>query len=1177
MSDFTDQEDRLLVQCAKQFADKGRPIAWSEVVRVMHTRAKSTKSKAVVRQRLKTLKRTHGHDLNGFPPWFFRPVRQVSAKRATKNQGSRCIRVQRELPENTQDLASSRTAAQLPSFAAESAESDALCSLWLLASTAQALDAGRPFRVRAAENAATAAAMQDSHGMGWAGASLDEDPDAVLWPVNRISYEELKESDLHAVDKLFTQRQSCAGDDAPILMKWCIQHKCSHPPARSSTVFHKRLVVISSFRIWTLKPQNPFAKTLAVRKEFQLLHCQRFQVLQHAVSAAVTSIRLEFTAKGSATPVYLHLDAGVHTESFVRLLQRLLHGLRYAFSLKQAPRMEFPTHCHWREYFTPDNDAERQPGPRAKRLLHADAITMAYRAFCDDLHVPFRPSVVDRLQDCAYSAFACVDFHYCLKLPSALALANDPRHNPRPAQAPTRRWLATLAAMTSGVAMAAAVRLKEVQALARTLENFDWFENIMVYDYVMEDAGVRALFQSSMSPTSAIRGFSFINVHLSARALTALERVLYKVTLPSVGASQSVGGVVVGLSSPRQPTIKLRRLDLSFNAFSFTMVEVLARIIGLLRNGLEVLQLEKCSFSEAASAHVLQVMKSNAAYSASLRDLNLSGNVLGRSGTQVLASWITGAFGLQRLDLSRCQLDLEPFLQALAHNTVLAESSLAMLDLSYNRMTTGSSAMLGDILGKSQSLAILVLRGMRAHPLWHNGALFVHQRFKFRRHRRRVPHQRASGGGSSGADRQRVVFPTRGLQSAQLRQILGPMLQNASRSQPCDIDLSENNLSGSRAMVLADLFEAFPHARQATLRLDHVAIRDSASVLLLRALAACRALESLSLEGNGFVERSPLNECVDTTPSAVEEGAAQALTQLLRTQPASSMSLTKLHVTRPPPVKELCLSSEGPYVFGAHVLRAAIHALAYNAYLQVLDVSGNECGDAVATALGDVLPVNKALQVLFWDRNHTTVDGFHRFYQGLTQNRTLVMVQMPIYDTRYILEEHENPPRERLFGVLGKIFKLIERNQTVAQAAAAKNVTVSLAPINAMVSSTTPASVSTQSLMSSDNQASHDNEVAVETEVKMPEAAVEKLERNPETLDKTLKASSTRSQLASEPQGDSGPIVLSEADEYWNLRYREKTNSRYASVSQSWSKLSVRASGTVDDFASWNERNALGL
>lgn len=107
--------------------------------------------------------------------------------------------------------------------------------------------------------------------------------------------------------------------------------------------------------------------------------------------------------------------------------------------------------------------------------------------------------------------------------------------------------------------------------------------------------------------------------------------------------------------------------------------------------------------------------------------------------------------------------------------------------------------------------------------------------------------------------------------------------------------------------------------------------------------------------------------------------------------------------TKPLRLRELSLKCPGSYVFGTHIVTAAVHALAKpNAQLRMLDVTGNACGDALAQALGEMLPKNKSLQALYWDGNCITVDGFHQFYDGLLQNQTLIMVEMPIQDTRRV-------------------------------------------------------------------------------------------------------------------------------------------------------------------------------
>ena len=69
MSDFTDNEDRQLVQLALMFSRNRRQILWDRLTQEMKG---TKKSKEALRQRLKTLKRTHGRNLENFPAWFFK-------------------------------------------------------------------------------------------------------------------------------------------------------------------------------------------------------------------------------------------------------------------------------------------------------------------------------------------------------------------------------------------------------------------------------------------------------------------------------------------------------------------------------------------------------------------------------------------------------------------------------------------------------------------------------------------------------------------------------------------------------------------------------------------------------------------------------------------------------------------------------------------------------------------------------------------------------------------------------------------------------------------------------------------------------------------------------------------------------------------------------------------------
>ncbi|KAG1689352.1 hypothetical protein DVH05_002274 [Phytophthora capsici] len=869
----------------------------------------------------------------------------------------------------------------------------------------------------------------------------EETSDSTSWPINRLSYIELSLQDTVAIEKLFTGRS-----DTPLLMKWVMLQK-------SGPKFRPRLLVISALRLWVLKHKKTFSKSLTVRREYQLIHLQKIIALRSDVknttpdNSSTVSIRLIILPKRSnENPVLLHFDPGVHTESFVRLLQRQLHALRLTFPQQQTPPMKLPADCHWHEFFPDENDTPSNQCEDRKTTSenpNFPAMAMAYHAFCDDLGVCFRDSVPTRLEECATTS-GCMDFQYCLGFPPGVDGYGQHDHSATPFHAFARSVVDTC--FPSSSRSVASFQSKEIQALTRILERSSCFTDIIISDLAMGQASLTVLFQALLSPLCTIEGFTLTNVQLSVRALRLLQHVVLQSTM------QHDKGEV--------KKMRLRRLDFSFNRFTVAMATELATILQLLTNGLELLQLERCGMSTVSCCRVVEALTTSPVFSASLLELNIAGNHLGLEGTKSLASWIIGTFALQRLDVSRTQLDINIFIQALKQNSLLHETSLVQLDLSYNQMRTQASQDLGSILGKSQSLATIFLRGMK----------------RYRRFHKLIPSQLQKEGTLLVLSEAAVVAQTAarrnggtvhradGLRKLFLQNILAPMFANTDRSWACMVDLSDNDLSGHRAEVLAQLLDESPWTTRTSLRLDHTRLHDKSALLLLHSIRGCKTLDSLSLEGNGFVKREAhrkrnrQNEkcysdgVAPADPSVMEQAGSNALALLLGgvldcndnslrswsgTSDAglvSSSFMAYSSAAKPLRLKELCLKCEGSYVFGTHIITAAVHALAKpHAHLQMLDVTGNECGDALAQVLGDVLPKNKSLQALFWDGNCITVDGFFQFYDGLLKNHTLVMVQMPIQDTRRILEEQKDPPREKLFSILGKIFKATERNQILVR------------------------------------------------------------------------------------------------------------------------------------------------
>lgn len=70
MSNFSDREDRHLVQLAVVYGGQQQRISWAQVAKKMKYSGKDSRT---LRLRLATLKHTHGKILQNFPAWFFKP------------------------------------------------------------------------------------------------------------------------------------------------------------------------------------------------------------------------------------------------------------------------------------------------------------------------------------------------------------------------------------------------------------------------------------------------------------------------------------------------------------------------------------------------------------------------------------------------------------------------------------------------------------------------------------------------------------------------------------------------------------------------------------------------------------------------------------------------------------------------------------------------------------------------------------------------------------------------------------------------------------------------------------------------------------------------------------------------------------------------------------------------
>lgn len=88
MSNFSDREDRDLIQLTAAYESRNEKIVWSEVVYRMRYAKKEAR---VLQQRLTTLKNTYGKSLQSFPARFFQPLPLRAGVRKSPAQSGKAV------------------------------------------------------------------------------------------------------------------------------------------------------------------------------------------------------------------------------------------------------------------------------------------------------------------------------------------------------------------------------------------------------------------------------------------------------------------------------------------------------------------------------------------------------------------------------------------------------------------------------------------------------------------------------------------------------------------------------------------------------------------------------------------------------------------------------------------------------------------------------------------------------------------------------------------------------------------------------------------------------------------------------------------------------------------------------------------------------------------------------
>jgi hypothetical protein len=97
------------------------------------------------------------------------------------------------------------------------------------------------------------------------------------------------------------------------------------------------------------------------------------------------------------------------------------------------------------------------------------------------------------------------------------------------------------------------------------------------------------------------------------------------------------------------------------------------------------------------------------------------------------------------------------------------------------------------------------------------------------------------------------------------------------------------------------------------------------------------------------------------------------------------------------------------------------YSLLTNSCLEVLDVSGNRCGNSLALCLSKVLQTNTTLLQVYWDDNRISGSGFLMLKTGLERNRTVRFIQPSAVDIATCLRSDKSTDVANLVQVIQEV------------------------------------------------------------------------------------------------------------------------------------------------------------
>lgn len=220
---------------------------------------------------------------------------------------------------------------------------------------------------------------------------------------------------------------------------------------------------------------------------------------------------------------------------------------------------------------------------------------------------------------------------------------------------------------------------RDVLALASALKYSTWFTSFVSIDFPLKNDGAAALATMFDNPSSFVK-LVLVNAKLSKPAMQALATRL------STGSQA------------------LEHISICKNPISDAGVTALIEALEAGKHVPSILELSASDIGVKGVKSLARVF-SLPEWASGLQMLDLSDNPLGKSGTEALAQWLSlPSVRLEQLVLRKADVDFEKLFSALVNNKMLIHTTLALLDISGNKLSKKAMPDFTNILQTAKCL-----------------------------------------------------------------------------------------------------------------------------------------------------------------------------------------------------------------------------------------------------------------------------------------------------------------------------------------------------------------------------------------------------------------------------------------------------------------------------------------